>query len=531
MTFEESPLYGTKEYGIYSEWSKLPKMRCRPFNRIDVKDGKVYKYGIDEQGKKLAVREIAWYKNIQDMKFKNIPTIYKYDPLCMELIDGQNIYEYTFIPNEQKKIILNEIVSCLKEVHNLNFIPADKDSYYNAYIGKTFERLKKVRNLVPFANDKTVVVNGKICRNIFHNREYVEKLIMKYMPKKFRLIHGDCTFSNMMLRHDTEPVLIDPRGYFGTTELFGDVAYDWVKLYYSLFSNYDQFNLKRFSLEIDENAVKLDIASNNWESMEDEFFRLIGDEVTREQMKLLLSIIWLSLTTYAWEDYDSICGAFYYGLYLLEDALRMESAYGYFETNMTYIENSLRSISIYQMENLINECEKTLKTGNKIIVSGLGKNVPICEKFVGTMLSMGLNAGFLHTNSAVHGDMGMIHKGDLVIILTKSGATEESVYLTSLLMKREGIDLWLLTFKHQSTLTEIISKSLVIDLEHEGDLWNIMPNNSTTINLIVLQTLAIELARRLHLSLENDFKPNHPGGAIGAKLQKFERYEENLNDK
>ena len=517
--FEESPLYGTKEYGIYSEWSKLPKMRCRPFNRLDIEGDKVFKYGIDEQGKKLAVREIAWYKNIRKLNFQNIPKIYSYEPLCMELIDGQNIYEYTFISNEQKKIILEKIISCLKEVHNLEGVPADKDSYRNAYIDKTFDRLKKVRELVPFANEKTIKINGKICRNIFYNRQHVEDLIMSYLPKEFRLIHGDCTFSNMMLRHDTEPVLIDPRGYFGTTELFGDVAYDWVKLYYSLFSNYDQFNLKRFTLDIGEDEIKIEIASNNWEALEEEFFRLLDGEVTKSQMRLLLAVIWLSLTTYAWEDYDSICGAFYFGLYCLEDALRMENAYSYFETNMNYIENSLRSISAYQIESLLDDCEKTLQSGHKIIVSGLGKNVPICEKFVGTMLSMGLNAGFLHTNSAIHGDMGMIQRGDLVIILSKSGTTEESVYLTSLLLKRPNVNLWLMTCNRQSILADMISNKLIINLEHEGDLWNIVPNNSTTLNLIILQTVAINLSKRLNLSLEENFKPNHPGGAIGKKLE------------
>ena len=52
----------------------------------------------------------------------------------------------------------------------------------------------------------------------------------QYAPREFVLIHGDCTFSNTMLRHDTDPVLIDPRGYFGKTEFYVDVAYDWVKL-------------------------------------------------------------------------------------------------------------------------------------------------------------------------------------------------------------------------------------------------------------------------------------------------------------
>ena len=124
-----------------------------------------------------------------------------------------------------------------------------------------------------------------------------------------------------MLKNDSTPMLIDPRGYFGNTEIYGDVAYDWVKLYYSLYSNYDQFNLKRFNLYINKRDVMLEITSNKWEKLEDDFFDFVGDEITPKQMKLLLAITWLSLTTYAWEDYDSICGAFYNGLYYLEEAL------------------------------------------------------------------------------------------------------------------------------------------------------------------------------------------------------------------
>ena len=55
-------------------------------------------------------------------------------------------------------------------------------------------------------------------------------------------------------------------------------------------------------------------------------------------------------------------------------------------------------------------------------------------------------------------------------------------------------------------------------MEHEGDLWDIVPNNSTTCNLIVLQTLAIELSKKMGITLA-DFKQNHPGGAIGVQLQ------------
>lgn len=192
----------------------------------------------------------------------------------------------------------------------------------------------------------------------------------------------------------------------------------------------------------------------------------------------------------------------------------------YFQEDIEQLTQSLSSIDVKEMDELVDACEKTLRSGHKIIPSGLGKNVPICDKFVGTMLSMGLDANFLHTNTAVHGDMGMVKPGDLVIILTKSGATSESVYLVDLLKKRKGVQLWLLSFNEHSILADTMENKLIIQLEHEGDLWNIVPNHSTTLNLIVLQKIAIELSKRMNLELQRDFKPNHPGGAIGESLRK-----------
>lgn len=187
-----------------------------------------------------------------------------------------------------------------------------------------------------------------------------------------------------------------------------------------------------------------------------------------------------------------------------------------FDDLIRIMTNSLSSIDESVFQNLLDDCVQTLKKGNKIVLSGLGKNVPVCEKFVGTMTSLGLNSSFMHTNTAVHGDIGMVHSGDLVVILTKSGATVESVYLYDLLKERE-CTIWLLTFEDNSVLGRKISKSLVIDLEHEGDRWNILPNNSTTLNLIVLQMLAMQICEELDISL-NQFKRNHPGGHIGQVL-------------
>lgn len=319
---KELPLYRTKEYGVLTEYQNQSGIQiCRPFNRIRIQDDRIVKEPIDEQGRNLAVREKEWYRHVIDKKFKQIPHIFSVDPLTMERIDGNNIYTYNNLPFERKKEILIQIVECLRAVHSIGETAVDTDSYDEAYIGKTFGRLKKVRRLVPFAEDEYIMINGKLCRNVFFYRHELEKLVKKYIPKSFRFIHGDCTFSNLLLRSNGTPVLIDPRGYFGHTELYGDPAYDWAKLYYSIVGNYDQFNLKRFSLDIRKQEIVLDIQSSHWEDMEATYFELLSGEVMSEQIRLFHAIIWLSLTTYAWEDYDSICGAFYNGLFYLEDLL------------------------------------------------------------------------------------------------------------------------------------------------------------------------------------------------------------------
>lgn len=189
----------------------------------------------------------------------------------------------------------------------------------------------------------------------------------------------------------------------------------------------------------------------------------------------------------------------------------------YFTNILNTIEKSVLSMNEQTFLKLVDDCVDVLNNGHKIVASGLGKNVPVCDKFVGTMLSLGQNAGFMHTNTAVHGDLGMVQDGDLVIILTKSGETVESVYLTSLL-KQRNVKLWLLSFSHDSTLVREIPNSLILELEHEGDQWNIVPNNSTAVNLIVLQGLALNIAEKRGVTLK-EFKKHHPGGHIGVQLK------------
>lgn len=320
MIFDRKILGSSAEYGLIESIAPAKSGKCRPFNSMKIVDGKLIKEGIDEQGKKLAVREKNWYKHVSNLNIP-IPKIYSFEPFTLEIIEGKNIFEYTDLTLSEKEKILEKIAKALETLHSYNSTYPDRISMKKAYFDKTVDRLNKVRNLIPFANDPYLTINGKLCKNVFFHLEELRKKVYEIPCEKFCLIHGDCTFSNMMLKFGKEPVFIDPRGYFGNCEIIGDPSYDWAKLYYSLSGDYDQFNLGRFKLDIDDNGVKLEIQSNGWKKLEDKFISLLPKGISIETIRFIHSLIWLSLTTYAWNDYDSICGAFYNGIYYLEDIL------------------------------------------------------------------------------------------------------------------------------------------------------------------------------------------------------------------
>lgn len=324
LEFKRLDLYGSKEIGTLLSYSDNndSSPRCRPFNSMEFKGDVIIKRGINEQGRKIAVDEIAWYKHVKELGYKNIPEIYEYEPLKMKRVQGKNIYEYDCLTKSQKREILRKLISALKELHELEpEQPINIEDVDDNYLVKTFDRLSKVKNLVPFADEEFIKINGQYYKNVFFNKDELEEEIKKYYPTGFSLIHGDCTFSNLMFdTFDMKAILIDPRGYFGKTKFYGDVDYDWAKLYYSLKGEYDQFNRKKFTLDIRDKDVEFAIKPNNWADMEDFFFECLPN-VNRTKLKLLHAIIWLSLTTYAWEDYDSICGAFYNGIVKLGEVL------------------------------------------------------------------------------------------------------------------------------------------------------------------------------------------------------------------
>lgn len=324
IKFNRLDLFGAKEIGTLLSYSDNNDSapRCRPFNSMEFKGDIIIKRGINEQGKKIAVDEIAWYKHVKELGYNNIPEIFNYEPLTMKRVQGKNIFEYDCLTRTQKREILRKLIEALKELHNLEPAqPVNIQDVEDNFLNKTFDRLKKVEKLVPFADREFIKINGNYYKNVFFNKDELAEAVKTVYPQEFRLIHGDCTFSNLMFdTYNMKAILIDPRGYFGKTKFYGDVDYDWAKLYYSLKGEYDQFNRKKFTLDIRDKDVEMAIKPNNWADMEEFFFDCLPN-VSKFKIKLLHAIIWLSLTTYAWEDYDSICGAFYNGIIKLNEVL------------------------------------------------------------------------------------------------------------------------------------------------------------------------------------------------------------------
>ena len=323
IAFTPLDLAHSKEIGtllVYTETN--PLSLTRPFNKIEFRDNLAIKTPLDAQGKAIAQKEVRWYEFVQNLGFSQIPQIYAFNPLTMKKIKGKNIYEYECLLKSQKKEILGKIIDSLKTLHNLTpKIPAVQSDCVETYITKTYDRLALVDSLIPFARDEFIKINGRYYKNALFDKPKIASLITAHFPSEFALIHGDPTFSNMLFdSFAMQVVLIDPRGYFGQTRFFGDADYDFAKLYYSLCGDYDQFNRKKFTLLISENEVELAIKSSGWSDMSEEFFDLLPN-VSKDKIKLLHALIWLGLTAYAWEDYDSICAAFYYGTMLLEGFL------------------------------------------------------------------------------------------------------------------------------------------------------------------------------------------------------------------
>lgn len=166
--------------------------------------------------------------------------------------------------------------------------------------------------------------------------------------------------------------------------------------------------------------------------------------------------------------------------------------------------------SVERTIKLISECK------GKIIVIGIGKSGVIAQKIAQTLTSTGIVAIFVHPSDAIHGGLGVITTGDVVIALSNSGETDEILAILPAI-KQRGVSLISLVGNTDSTLSRQSDVVLDASVDKEACPLNLAPTTSTTVALAIGDAIAMTLMESRGLTAE-DFAANHPAGRLGKRL-------------
>ncbi len=151
----------------------------------------------------------------------------------------------------------------------------------------------------------------------------------------------------------------------------------------------------------------------------------------------------------------------------------------------------------------------------RVVLMGIGKSGLICRKIGSTLSSVGAPAIFLHPADSLHGDLGILQKGDVLIIVSNSGETEEVVKILPWIKRMDLLTI-VITGNAHSTIASYGDAVLSVKVD-EACPYNIVPTSSTTATLALGDALAVALMEKRNFKLE-DFASLHPGGTLGRKL-------------
>ena len=183
------------------------------------------------------------------------------------------------------------------------------------------------------------------------------------------------------------------------------------------------------------------------------------------------------------------------------------------------IENEADAIANLRLlldDNFSKIVQLVLESKGNLVFSGIGKSAIIAQKITATMNSTGTASVFMHAADAIHGDLGMIREGDIVVILSKSGETPEIKVLIPLI-KLRGNKIVAIVGNRQSFLAQQADFVLDVTVSNEGIPDNLAPTSSATAQLVMGDALALTLMRCRGFSMD-DFAKFHPGGALGKQL-------------
>ena len=184
-----------------------------------------------------------------------------------------------------------------------------------------------------------------------------------------------------------------------------------------------------------------------------------------------------------------------------------------FKTQQDYLNFFFEHIDYEKMEDIL---QKLLLCKGNIILTGVGKSGIIANKIAVTMLSTGTRALFIAPTDALHGDMGVVRKDDIVICFSKSGESKEILAMIPFIRKK-GAEVISVVSNPDSSLAKEGDFFINLPLKRELCPFNLAPTTSPAIQLIFGDILTVALMRANHFTLD-DYAINHPYGSIGKKI-------------
>jgi arabinose-5-phosphate isomerase len=167
-------------------------------------------------------------------------------------------------------------------------------------------------------------------------------------------------------------------------------------------------------------------------------------------------------------------------------------------------------------EQFVEAVDVIYKSQGRVVLTGMGKSGLVARKIVATLNSTGTAAIYMHPTDALHGDLGMVRKEDVVIVISKSGSTEELHKLLPM-FKRLGVNIIAMSGNPESILAKEADIVLNINVEEEACPHDLAPTSSTTAALVMGDAISVALLEKRGFTAE-DFALLHPGGSLGKRL-------------
>lgn len=307
----------TKEWfdvGHSENYSKATtSVAARSFNSIEIDERRGILHKKSENKEKL-VDEIRWYLRLPNKVQYLLPRIYDYsldlnEPyVSMEYYGYHTLHEslvYGDLPLVKWQDIFDKLLFAIKDMENFK-VNGDLGRLCNdlraIYLNKTFQRLDLIKKDKEFQIffEKPIIINGEVYRSL---NEYInllpsliERLLIDTFDGQFNIIHGDLCFANILIEDTYDFIrVIDPRGKFGTYDIYGDPRYELAKLMHTLEGKYDFIIEDLFAIRVSNNSIDYDI-NKTCDNVLNVFLDVFADKLSNlNAIRLIESTLFLSM--------------------------------------------------------------------------------------------------------------------------------------------------------------------------------------------------------------------------------------------